>query len=168
MEFELPIGNRAPKARMDQRQWELPRAMHQYRAVVDEGMTEVDLALREVDSIYQEMVSRWEAMQAASAETEYLRERWTWLGGSDRTSAGLLEDLLLAQERLADEEEAFVTAQVRYVLSLTRVRRATGTLLQSLPVVMTSPGPGRSSVGAASPEPIVSDGDSPLVSPTSK
>lgn len=132
-EFELPIGNRAARAKEDQRQWELSRAMQEYRAIVEAGLTDVDLALREVETSYLEMVSRWQALAAAQQETEYLRERWLWLGGADRAAAGLLEELLMAQERLVDEEEAFVTAQVRYVVALSQVRRSQGTLLECLP-----------------------------------
>ena len=133
LQFEMPLGNRAAEAKEQQRQWELTRVMHEYRAIVESGMTEVDLAVREVETSYLEMLSRWEAMAAAQQETEYLKERWLWIGGADRAAAGLLEELFLSQERLVDEEEAFVTAQVRYVIALSEVRRATGTLLQCVP-----------------------------------
>ncbi|MCA9054803.1 MAG: hypothetical protein KDA75_13270, partial [Planctomycetaceae bacterium] len=137
--FEMPLGNRAALAREDQRQWEMSRAMHEYRAVVDTGMTEVDLALREVETAYLEMMARAEAMEFARQETDYLKERWVWLGGADRTAAALLEELLLSQERLVDEEEAFITAQVRYVIALSEVRRALGTLMMCTPANPNAP-----------------------------
>ncbi|MCA9090494.1 MAG: hypothetical protein KDA90_17880, partial [Planctomycetaceae bacterium] len=41
----------------------------------------------------------------------------------------LLEDLLDSQQRLAEQEEAFVTAQVNYVLAHCELQRSMGTLL---------------------------------------
>ena len=84
LQFEMPLGNRAALAQEDQRRWEMSRAMHEYRAIVETGMTDVDLALREVETSYLEMVARWQSMLAAQQESEYLRERWLWLGGADR------------------------------------------------------------------------------------
>jgi hypothetical protein len=42
----------------------------------------------------------------------------------------LIEDLLDAQERLADEERAFVRAQVAYAMSWVQLRKAMGVLLR--------------------------------------
>lgn len=42
----------------------------------------------------------------------------------------LIEDLLDAQERLADEERALVRAQVAYALSWVQLRKAMGILLR--------------------------------------
>ena len=128
--FEIPLGNHTARAECDRRQSELQRAMLIFRSTVETGLTEVELAVREVDTAYQEMVSKFQAMVAADAEEKYLNERWRLIPGDDGKTPNLLEDLLDAQDRLAEEEAAFVTAQVNHTLALTALKRATGTLMR--------------------------------------
>ncbi|MFN9971833.1 MAG: TolC family protein, partial [Phycisphaerae bacterium] len=40
-EFEVPLGNRAAKARVEQRQWELQRSINVFRATVETSLTDV-------------------------------------------------------------------------------------------------------------------------------
>ncbi|MCA9079344.1 MAG: TolC family protein [Planctomycetaceae bacterium] len=131
LEFEVPLGNRAANARVDRRQLEMNRAVFDFRTVVETGLTEVELAVREAETSYREMMSQYQSLIAAQTEASYLDDRWRWLPGGDRGTTLLLEDLLDAQERLADTESEFVASQVAYVTSLTRVRQAMGTLLQA-------------------------------------
>jgi len=69
-------------------------------------------------------------MMAAQADLNYLQRRWELLPGDERAASFALEDLLDAQDRLAFEERSFAETQVEYTLSLTRLNRATGTLLR--------------------------------------
>ncbi|MCA9266130.1 MAG: TolC family protein [Planctomycetales bacterium] len=128
--FEVPLGKRAGRARFERRQWELTRATEQLRLAVETALAETEQSIREVDTTYQEMVGRYEAMLAADDETKFLIDRWQTLPGIDDSATLLLEDLLDSQARLADEEAAFVQAQVNYSVSLVRVRKAMGTLLR--------------------------------------
>lgn len=50
LEFEVPLGNRAAKARVEQRQWELQRSINVFRATVETSLTEVEVASREVET----------------------------------------------------------------------------------------------------------------------
>ena len=127
--FEYPLGNRAAKAQFEQQRFRLQKAMLEFRNTVETGVTEVELAAREARTSHAEMLSRYEAMQAAEAEAIYLNERWRQLPGDDRTTAEMLEDLLDAQERVAVEEYAFETARMNYMLALIEIKRSTGTLL---------------------------------------
>lgn len=131
LEFEMPLGNRAANARYDRRQFELIKAGHDFRTRVETGLTEVELAVRETETAYRETVSRYQSLVAAQTEASYLEDRWHLLPGDDRGTTLLLEDLLDAQQRLADTEADFVEAQTAYVVSLARVRRSMGTLLMS-------------------------------------
>jgi outer membrane protein TolC len=130
-EFEVPLGNRAAKARMEQRQWELKRAISAFRVTVETSLTEVEIATREVDTSYREMLGKYQAMFAAQNEVAYLQDRFNTLPMIEDSTMLLLEDLLGGYERLADEESAFVQAQTGYALSLIQLRRATGTLMRS-------------------------------------
>ncbi len=131
LEFEVPLGNRAAKAKMEQRQWELKRAINSFRATVETSLTEVEIAAREVDTSWRELLGKYQAMAAAQNEVSYLQDRFEKLAAPDESSTLLLEDLLDGYERLADEEASFVQSQTNYALSIIQLRRATGTMLRS-------------------------------------
>ena len=133
--FEMPVGNRAAKARHHRRELEMLQATRQLEATVETTLTEVELAVREAETTYREMVSQYQTLQATSDEAAYLADRWQLLPGNDRGSTILLEDLLDAQSRAADDEAALVTAQVNYLLALTNLRRTMGTLMQAGPTM---------------------------------
>lgn len=151
---QYPLGNRAAKARYAKREWEVAKTLKEFEASVESGMSEVELAVREFETSYQEMLSRFQSMIAADTEANYLLERWRLLPGNDQTTSFLLEDLLDAQERVAMEEQDFVEAQVAYVLSVVRLKRASGILLScdcgNSPVSFMTPAPR----GLAQPNPL--------------
>lgn len=130
-EFEVPLGRRAAKAKMEQRQWELKRAISAFRVTVETSLTEVEIANREVDTAYREMLGKYQAMIAAQNEVAYLQDRFNILPRIEDSSMLLLEDLLNGYERLADEESAFVQTQTNYALSIIQLRRSMGTLMRS-------------------------------------
>ncbi len=76
------------------------------------------------------MQSKYHAMKAAEDDIRYLHERWNLVPGEDRPPSFLLEDLLNAQDRLMSEEFDFAKTQFEYTVSLARLKKATGTLLQ--------------------------------------
>ncbi len=130
LQFEIPIGNRAARAATQRRQLEMARAMDRYRLAVEESLTSVEIAVREVETSYREMIARYEAMNAAESEALYLEDRWKVLPGVNDSAAQLLDNLLDAQERVANEEETLVRAQVGYAVALVRLKSEMGTLLR--------------------------------------
>ena len=139
--FEVPLGNRTARARQERRQWEVRKALREFEATVEGGITKVELSFRELETSYREMLSRFQAMAAAANETEYLHERWKLLPRNDRSTIQLLEEFLDSQERLADEEADFTKAQVNYALALADLKRSMGTLLSvSIPTPITTEG----------------------------
>ncbi|APZ90974.1 Outer membrane efflux protein [Fuerstiella marisgermanici] len=131
LEFEFPIENRAARARLEQRQWELKRAVNVFRATVEKLLTDVEIANREVATAYSEMLSRYQSMSAADNESRYLQDRFEVLPASEDSATLLLEDLLDSYERRADEEAAFVQAQVDHAIALVALKKEIGILLQS-------------------------------------
>ena len=131
MEFEVALGSRAAKARVEQRQWELKRAINSFRATVETSLTEVEISNREVETAWRELLGKFQAMSAAQNEVSYLQDRFDVLPMVEESSILLLEDLLDGYERLADEEAAFAQAQTNYALSIIQLRRTTGTMLRS-------------------------------------
>lgn len=131
LEFEMPLGNRAARARNEQRQWELKRAINVFRATVEKSLTDVEIGRREVETSHAEMTSRFHSMSAANQESNYLKDRFQVFPEAEDSATLLLEDLLDSFERLADEESAFVRAQVDHALSLIDLKKQMGTLLRS-------------------------------------
>ncbi len=128
--FEYPLGNRAAKARHERREWEMAKALKEFEAAVETGMTEVELAAREHETSFQEMLSRFQSMLAAEADASNLEQRFTDASGNPDVVVGiLLEDMLEAQARVTAEEAEFVESQVNYVLAIVKLKKATGVLL---------------------------------------
>lgn len=131
LEFEVPLGNRMAKAKLEQRQWELKRAINSFRTTVETSLTEVEISSREVETSWRELLGKYSAMLAAQNEVSYLQDRFNVLPMVEESSMLLLEDLLDGYERLADEESSFAQAEANYALSIIQLRRATGTLMRS-------------------------------------
>jgi outer membrane protein TolC len=129
--FEVPLCNREARARYQRRQLELDQLAHELQNVIESTKAEVEIAVRQVEASYREMQSKFLAVTATEEEVQYLKERWQLLSGEDQAASFLLEDLLGAQERLADEQHDFVTAQIAYTLSDSELKRAMGTLLEA-------------------------------------
>lgn len=128
--FEVPLGNRASRARLERSRWELTRAIYEFQQTTDVAFTEVEVAVRETHTSLNEMVTKQQAIAAASQEVAYLNQRWKLLPDPGESAVLLIENLLEAQERLADEERGFVRAQMAYAMSWVQLRRAMGVLLR--------------------------------------
>ncbi len=127
--FDMPIGNRAAKSRLQQRRLEIRQMTNQLQNTVANVRADVEIAVREVATTHREMQSRYHAMMADEAEIQYLTERWRLLPGDQQVAGVVLDNLLNAQERLADAEYGFANALVAYNVALVKLKWATGTLL---------------------------------------
>jgi outer membrane protein TolC len=101
------------------------------KTTIERVRQEVEVAVNEVSTTYREMAANRRSMEAAAVETDYIYDRWQLLPGSDRSAGFLLEDLLVAQERLNAAELAFLQAQVSFNVTQMMYLQTTGTLLQS-------------------------------------
>ncbi|MEQ9408244.1 MAG: TolC family protein [Fuerstiella sp.] len=131
LEFEFPLENRAARAKLEQRQWELKRSINVFRATVEKSLTDVEIANREVATAYSEVLSRYQSMSAAENESRYLQDRFEVLPAAEDSAVLLLEDLLDSFERLADEESAFVQAHVDHAVAIVKLKQELGILLRS-------------------------------------
>ena len=129
-QFEVPIGNRASKARLTRNRWEMSRAVFEFQQSTETAFTEIEIAVRETQTSFGELVTKKQAIDAAVREVTYLQQRWELLPDPNESAILLIEDLLDAQERLADEERAYVAAQVSYALSWVQLSKAMGSLLR--------------------------------------
>ncbi|MFV1965126.1 MAG: TolC family protein [Pirellulaceae bacterium] len=110
--FEVPLYNRAARVRHERRQAEMRQVTSELRAIVDTTLLEVEIAVRAVQTAHRDIQANYRSMTATQAEVDYLQDRWTRLPGDDRSASFLLEDLLRAQDRLADAEFSFAEVQI--------------------------------------------------------
>ena len=68
-------------------------------------------------------------MLARQTQLDALTKRWAELPGEDVAASLALENLLIAQERLAESEFDFLKAQLTHSLSYVNLKKATGLLL---------------------------------------
>ena len=130
LQYEVPIWNRAAKARLQRRRLEVRQLQNQFRTTTETLKLEVAVAVRELMTSFRETDAKGRAMNAAHIEVEYISARWKALGSEDRSASLMLEDLLNAQARLADAELGYLTSSVTYNLAQTNYKKAVGTLLQ--------------------------------------
>ncbi|QEF97025.1 Outer membrane efflux protein [Stieleria maiorica] len=132
--FEVPLQRRAAKANVIRRQAELRKLAGRLGETIAKLHAEVAAAVREVETSHRELGARYVAMVSAQEYVDLISNRWRELPGDGFSANSLLEDLLDAQDRLLLEEVGFARAQIDYTLSTSRLKRATGTLLQIQPV----------------------------------
>ncbi len=130
LQFEIPVGNRASRARLARSRWELSRAVYQFQQRTELAFTEVEISVRETRTAFDEMQAKQQSIEAANREVDYLQQRWELLPDPNESAVLLIDDLLDAQDRLANEERSYVRAQVSYAMSWVQLRKAMGVLLQ--------------------------------------
>lgn len=128
--YEIPVGNRAAKSRLNRNRWELFQVIEQFRQTTEAAIAEVEIATRETTTAFQDLIEKRIAIDAAESEVAYLTQRYQELPGREDSLILLVDNLLDAQDRLAEQESEFVDAQVAYAMSWVSLRRATGTLLR--------------------------------------
>ena len=111
--FDRPYGNRAALARERKRQLELHQIVNQLEVITTNTRMEVEIAVREIETVVGEMTSQLQAIQAGEEEIDYLKSRWELLAGDQQLAGVMLDDLLNAQERLARSEASYVSLPPR-------------------------------------------------------
>jgi outer membrane protein TolC len=127
--FEYPLGNRAAWAKMHKRQLEFGQLTCQLAAVTLNVRLDVENAVREIETSYQETLCQAHAVVSNLAEINYLQERWEASLDDQRSSTVLLDDLFNAHDRLARSEGLYAEALVRYNAGFATLNKAMGTLI---------------------------------------
>ena len=131
LQYELPVGNRLARARLCRRQHELAQLQDEYARALEAIKTEVDIAVRELNTAYLEIGARSQALAAAEAEANTIEQRWLRMVDGNGSGGLNLESLLRAQERVTESEREYVTSVLTYNLAVINLKRSNGTLLQS-------------------------------------
>ncbi len=130
LEMEMPYRNRAARGRVNQRRYEIAHFENLLRETQANIQSEVEVAIRNSDAAHQAILSRHASLEAVVAEVDYIEDRWRALTGDPRLGQLQLDDLLNAQARLLQEEQALLISMVEYNLSLIEIQRATGAFVQ--------------------------------------
>lgn len=128
--FDIPIGNRQARGRYSRREIELRQMQNQLATTIATLSLESEVALREVETSFAEMILKYKSMKAAVARVSALKTRWDMLPGEDQSGALYLQNLLDAQAKATLTEAQFAQARLTYSLSLMNLKKATGTLLK--------------------------------------
>jgi len=130
LQFDAPIHNRAAHARLQRRELERRQLQSQYAATLETIRHEVEVAVRELQTSLRELSTKERAMTAQQMHLDAVTKRWERLPGEDLNASLALENMLTAQERLAEAEFEYLTSQLTYNLSIVNLKRATGLLLR--------------------------------------
>jgi len=131
LQYEMPIGNRLARSRMTRRRVEMRQLQRRYALALTAIETEVDIAVRELNTAYQEIQAKNRALKASEAETKTIEARWARMADGSGQSSLNLESLLRAQERVTEAERDYTESLLTYNLGLINLKKATGTLLQT-------------------------------------
>ena len=132
-QLEIPIGNRAARAIWRRAQLQRMQAIDQYRALIDQTALEVKTALREVNTTWEERVGSIRARFAAADALAAVEER-------ERANEALTPDFvnrkLDLQSQLAQSQQREAEANSNYMIALSALEKAKGTLLQYNNIIM--------------------------------
>ena len=103
--FERPVGNRAARSQLNRARWQLFQATQDFRQVTESAISEVEIAARETKTAFSEMQQKKLSVDATESEVAYLTQRAELLPDEEDSLVLLTDNLLDAQERLAQESE---------------------------------------------------------------
>jgi outer membrane protein TolC len=132
-QLEVPIGNRAARAIWRRAQLQRMQAIDQYRALIDQVALDVKTALRQVNTTWEERVGSARARFAAADALAAVEER-------ERANEALTPDFvnrkLDLQSQLAQAQQREAEATANYMIALSDLERAKGTLLRYNNIIM--------------------------------
>lgn len=124
VEFEMPIGNRGPRAAHRRAELQHRQAIAQLKAVYEEVIFDVNRSVRLLDTSYDQIAPAFEAAQAREREVDSIVAR------AERKDINTLTTELNARQALAAARRAMLQNMVNYNISIIDLERAKGTLLR--------------------------------------
>ena len=130
VEFELPIGNRGPRAAHLRAKLQQQQQVAQLKSTFEKIILDVNLTVRTMDTAYDQILPSFEAAQAREREVDSIVAR------AERKDINTLTTELNARQSLAGARRAMLGAMVEYNIAIIDLERAKGTLLQYHNVVI--------------------------------
>jgi outer membrane protein TolC len=149
VQLEIPIGNRAARAIWKRAQLQRLQAIDQYRSLVEEVSFNVRTALRQVQTTWDEIYGTRRARLASADALAAIEER------EKADAAGLTPEFvnrkLDLQAELAQNASREAEAMSNYMIAISDLERAKGTILRYNNVIMEeSPLDGNEATAASS------------------
>ncbi|SMP69614.1 Outer membrane protein TolC [Neorhodopirellula lusitana] len=127
--YNLPWGRRAAKSRYREARYRYQQRSEELRMSLLEARREIESSVIRVRAGAALRASKAATLLASRREEAIATRRWETLAGDGGPTALVLEDLLETQKRHTDAEQAYVTAQVNYMMELVTLQQAMGTFL---------------------------------------
>jgi outer membrane protein TolC len=134
VEFEFPIGNRGPRAASLRAQLQHSAAVTLLKQRMEEVIFEVNQAVRELNTSYDQIAPAYFAAEARIREVESIVAR------AERKDINTLNSELNARRSLADARRAMLALAVNYNIAIVELERAKGTLLVYNNIILPTPG----------------------------
>ncbi len=136
LEYTVPYGRRASTSQFNQRRLQLEKINAEVTVVLLNVVSETQIAVRRLDSAYKTMQASRTAMEASTSDLEYQNQRWESFAlvegdfAEGQTPVTLLDQLLDAQQRLANAESIYSQAELEFKKAEITLKRTSGVLLQ--------------------------------------
>ncbi len=130
VEFEVPIGNRGPKAAHKRAQLQYEQQVSQLKSTFEKVILDVNLVVRGLQTAFDQIVPSFEAAEAREREVQSIVAR------AERKDINTLTTELNARQSLAGARRAMLASMVNYNIAIADLERAKGTLLQYHNVVI--------------------------------
>jgi len=130
VEFELPIGNRSPRAAYRRSQLLHDQQVAALKRTFEEVILDINLAVRQVGTTFDQIAPSFESAEARFREVDSLVAR------QERKDLNTLNSELAARRALAESRRAMLRAIVDYNIAVVNLERAKGTLLRYDGVVL--------------------------------
>jgi outer membrane protein TolC len=133
LEFEIPFGNRLARAVLKRAQLQRRQAIEQYMALIKQIEQDVSVALRDVDTSWEEMVKRRDAVFLAADSLRAIQQRRE---NDEPLTPTFVQLELDRQQELANAQAEEAQATARYNIAISQLERAKGMLLRYNNIVM--------------------------------
>ena len=132
VQFEMPIGNRAPRAAHHRARLELARAKAAQRLEIELTILDVNEAVRLIATRYDQIMPTFIAAEAREKEVASIIAR------AERKDFNTLTNELNARRSLAAARRTLIQAMVEYNIAIISLEQAKGTLLRYSNVVIST------------------------------
>lgn len=130
VEFEVPIGNRGPRAGRRRAELQHAQAVAQLRETFEQVILDVNRAVRLLQTNYDQIAPGFASVEARGREVRSLVAR------AERKDHNTLRSELAARRSLAGSRRAVLNAMVQYAIAIIDLERAKGTLLPYFGIVI--------------------------------
>ncbi len=131
LEYQMPYGRRAARARNRAAHQQFMEKTERYRETVVQTRAEVEIASRNLQTSLAALKIKSQVYEEAVRQESLVRQRWEMLGPDGRNGALVLEDLLDQQDNRSNAEQDLVAGEVAYLIAMVNLQQAMGTLLIS-------------------------------------